>query len=326
MLSFDPLLSVEGLGVHFKTARGTLKAVNQVSFEMSKGEAYGLVGESGSGKSVTALSILRLLSPNARIASGKILFQGRDLLSLSDPEIRKIRGKEISMVFQDPQSSFDPLFTIANQIGEAIGIHQNLSHRETDHSVKALLRGVGIPEPEVRKDQYPHQYSGGMKQRAMSAMALSNNPLLVIADEPTTSLDVTIQAQIMDLFRGLKNKLNVSVLLITHDMALIAEFCDRVSVMYAGYIVETADVRTLFRNPRHPYTRALMDSIPRLDVDREELESIPGRLPNPIDLPSFCAYQPRCPFAEEVCLRGVPELRPVGVVRVACYRVQRGEA
>jgi len=322
----NSLISVEGLQVHFLTSRGMLKAVNNVSFEVNKGEAYGIVGESGSGKSVTALAILRILSPNARIGSGSIFFKGRDLLSLNDKEIRAIRGKEISMVFQDPQSSFDPIFTIANQISEAISIHRDLVPKEMDTHITGLLRSVGIPEPEIRKNQYPHQFSGGMKQRAMSAMALSNSPELIIADEPTTSLDVTIQAQIIELFKNLIEALGISILLITHDMGLIAELCDRVSVMYAGYILETADVYTLFKSPRHPYTKALIDSIPRLDLERDELESIPGRVPNPLDLPPFCVFQPRCKFATDICVRGMPGLQEVGEgSQVACYRVQRGE-
>ncbi len=325
-MASNSLISVERLQVHFLTVRGVLKAVNNVSFEVNKGEAYGIVGESGSGKSVTALAILRILSPNARIRYGKILFNRRDLLSLNDQEMRAIRGKQISMVFQDPQSSFDPIFTIANQIGEAVSIHRKLVPEEMDNHITGLLRSVGIPEPEIRKNQYPHQFSGGMKQRAMSAMSLSNSPELIIADEPTTSLDVTIQAQIIELFKNLIGELGVSILLITHDMGLIAELCDRVSVMYAGYILETADVYTLFKNPRHPYTKALIDSIPRLDLDRDELESIPGRVPNPLDLPLFCVYQPRCKSATDICLSGMPELLEVGEgAKVACYRAQRGE-
>jgi len=324
-MSPDVILSVRKLEVLFDTSRGPLKAVNNISFDVRPGEAYGIVGESGSGKSVTALSILRLLSPNATIASGQILFKGNDLLALRDDEMRSVRGKEISMVFQDPQASFDPVFTIASQIGEAMSLHQKVSRKRIDRSVVSLLKSVGIPEPEVRKNQYPHQFSGGMKQRAMSAMALSNSPALIIADEPTTSLDVTIQAQLMDLFRDLKDRLGVSILLITHDMALVADFCDRVSVMYAGSIVETADVRSLFKNPRHPYTKALINSIPRLDRDQEELESIPGRMPSLLELPPFCAYQPRCKFAQDRCRDGIPEASDVNGIKVACYRAQAGE-
>ena len=324
-MAAEPLLSVQDLEVAFDTPRGQLRAVNKVSFDIRPGEAYGIVGESGSGKSVTALSILRLLARNARIVSGRVLFKNRDLLALRDDEMRNVRGKEIAMVFQDPQASFDPVFTIRSQIGEAMSLHRSLSRKDVDASVVSLLRSVGIPEPDRRKDQYPHQFSGGMKQRAMSAMALSNSPALIIADEPTTALDVTIQAQMMDLFRDLKERLGVSILLITHDMGLVAEFCDRVSVMYAGSIVETADVHPLFKHPRHPYTRALIDSIPRLDLEQDELESIPGRMPSLLELPAFCAYQPRCRFAKPECLEGIPQAKDLDGARVACYRAQAGE-
>jgi peptide/nickel transport system ATP-binding protein len=309
----------------FETGRGPLRAVNKVSFDIRPGEAYGIVGESGSGKSVTALSILRLLARNARIVSGSVLFKGRDVLGLRDDEMRNLRGKEIAMVFQDPQASFDPVFTIRSQIGEAMSLHRSVSRKEIDANVVSLLRSVGIPEADRRKDQYPHQFSGGMKQRAMSAMALSNSPALIIADEPTTALDVTIQAQMMDLFRDLKERLGVSILLITHDMGLVAEFCDRVSVMYAGSIVETADVHELFKRPRHPYTRALIDSIPRLDREQDQLESIPGRMPSLLELPAFCAFQPRCRFAKPECLEGIPQAKDLDGARVACYRAHAGD-
>lgn len=325
-MPLDFLLSVQGLKVYFKTSQGLLRAVNDISFDIGKGEIYGIVGESGSGKSVTALSILCILPPNARIVAGKIEFKGRDLLSLVDRQIRSIRGKEISMVFQDALSSFDPVFTIANQIGEAVLIHQRMGFRQLDEHIIRLMSNVGIAEPVIRKDQYPHQFSGGMKQRAMSAMALSNSPELIIADEPTTSLDVTIQAQIMELFKDLTRSLGTSILLITHDMGIIAEVCDRVSVMYAGFILETADVFSLFKHPKHPYTISLIDSIPRLDKEAETLASIPGRIPNPLELPPFCVFQPRCPFATDVCSSGMPQLLEVEPgTKVACYRFQKGE-
>jgi oligopeptide/dipeptide ABC transporter ATP-binding protein len=324
-MTSDPILSVQDLEVVFATGRGPLRAVNKVTFDIRPGEAYGIVGESGSGKSVTALSILRLLARNARVVSGSILFKGRDVLALRDDELRNLRGKEIAMVFQDPQASFDPVFTIRSQIGEAMSLHRSLSRKEIDANVVSLLRSVGIPEADRRKDQYPHQFSGGMKQRAMSAMALCNSPALIIADEPTTALDVTIQAQMMDLFRDLKERLGVSILLITHDMGLVAEFCDRVSVMYAGSIVETADVHALFKHPRHPYTRALIDSIPRLDREQDQLESIPGRMPSLLELPAFCAYQPRCRFAKAECLEGIPQPRDLDGTRVACFRAHAGD-
>lgn len=321
----SPLLSVKNLQVQFNTRWGLLKAVNNISLEIQAREAYGIVGESGSGKSVTALTIMRLLPPSGRVVSGGVFFKGRDLLKLSDFEIRKVRGKEISLIFQDPQASLDPVFSIAHQIREAITIHQKMNPVGLDRRIIELLTSVGIPEPAIRKNQYPHQFSGGMKQRAMSAMALANSPALLIADEPTTSLDVTIQAQIIDLLHRLKTDLGVSVLLITHDMGLVAELCDRVSVMYAGYIVEAADVYSIFDHPRHPYTRGLISSIPRLDMEADTLESIQGRVPNPLELPPCCAFQPRCPHAQDVCKRRVPELLDIEQgVKVACFLAQGG--
>jgi len=326
IISPMPLLSVQDLRVQFKTPHGLLEAVNGISFDVEKGELFGIVGESGSGKSVTALSILKILPPNAKITGGRILFDGSDLLTMEDRSIRSIRGNAIAMIFQDALSSFDPVFTVANQIGEAVRIHRKMSSRQLDKYIVSLLSNVGIPEPKLRKDQYPHQFSGGMKQRAMAAMALSNNPDLIIADEPTTSLDVTIQAQLMELFKDLKDRLGVSILLITHDMGLIAEVCDRVAVMYAGCILETADVFSLFRNPRHPYTRGLVNSIPSLDKDSETLVSIPGRVPNPLELPAGCVFQPRCSFATGICSIDRPLLQRLGNgTEVACHRVQRGQ-
>jgi peptide/nickel transport system ATP-binding protein len=325
-MSSTPLLSVRDLQVQFKTLHGTVAAVNGVNFDIEKGELYGIVGESGSGKSVTALSILNILPPNGRIDSGQIRYMDSDLLTLEDHQMRAIRGNEIAMVFQDALASFDPVFTIANQIGEAVRIHRKISTSQLNDLIIQQLTSVGIPEPQVRKDQYPHQFSGGMKQRAMSAMALSNKPSLIIADEPTTSLDVTIQAQLMDLFMHLKESLGVSILLITHDMGLIAEVCDRVSVMYAGFILETADVFSLFKEPKHPYTRGLIDSIPSLDKDIDTLVSIPGRVPSPMELPTGCVFQPRCSYAEEACLLGMPKLQSLeNGTTVACFRVQKGE-
>lgn len=322
----ESLLRVEELQIQFRTIHGIIRAVNNASFDINRAEVYGLVGESGCGKSATALSILRLLASNAKIVSGRILFKGRNLLELSYDEIRTIRGKEISLVFQDPQTSLDPVFTISDQIAEAIEIHQKLQKNIVNENVVSLLKGVGIPQPEIRKDQYPHQFSGGMKQRAMSAMALSNRPDLIIADEPTTSLDVTIQAQIIDLLRDLKNDFGVAILLITHDMGLIAELCNRVSVIYAGYVVETADVYSIFKNPMHPYTRGLIESIPRVDVDSEELASIPGRVASPLELHKVCAFYPRCKYVKDICSRGIPELLEIKEgIKVACWLAQEGK-
>jgi len=325
-MPIDRLLSVQNLHVRFRTTRGILKAVEGASFDIKEKEIYGIVGESGSGKSVTALSILRILSPNADVVEGKILFKGRNLLDMGDRQIRSLRGKEISMIFQDALASFDPVFTIADQIGEAVRVHRKMPGGQLNDHIIRLLVNVGIPEPEIRMVQYPHQFSGGMKQRAMSAMALANTPALIIADEPTTSLDVTIQAQLMELFKDFAQRLGLSILLITHDMGLIAEVCDRVSVMYGGSILETADVFSLFKNPRHPYTRGLIESIPRIDRDANTLRSIPGRVPNPLEMPPFCVFQPRCAFAKEACAKGRPQLHELEPgIQVACYRVQEGE-
>jgi oligopeptide/dipeptide ABC transporter ATP-binding protein len=326
MASPETLLSVERLEVQFETPRGLLHAVNGVSFNVRRGEIYGIVGESGSGKSVTAMSIIRLLPSYARIHEGKIIFNERDLLKLDESEIRAIRGKEVAMIFQDPQTSFDPLFTIANQIGEAVRIHRKIGSRELNEQIVRLLNDVGIPEPDIRKDQYPHQFSGGMKQRAMCAMALSNSPEMIIADEPTTALDVTIQAQVMEMFKDLSRNAGLSILLITHDMGLIAETCDRVSVMYAGFVIETAGVFELFKRPRHPYTRGLIESIPRLDKEEETLTSIPGRAPNPLLLPPFCMFKERCAFSTDWCSESIPQLLEVEEDHwVACCRVQKRE-
>jgi oligopeptide/dipeptide ABC transporter ATP-binding protein len=320
-----PLLSVRDLHIQFNTPSGILDAVNGISFDIEKGELYGIVGESGSGKSVTALGILRILAPNARM-QGQIIYRQTDLLKLNDRQLRSIRGNHIAMVFQDAMASFDPVFTIANQIGEAVRIHRKMNTRQLNDHIVSLLGNVGIPDPRRRKDQYPHQFSGGMKQRAMSAMALSNNPALIIADEPTTALDVTIQAQLMALFKDLKERLGISILLITHDMGLIAEVCDRVSVMYGGFILETADVFDLFRDPKHPYTRGLIASIPSLDKTAKTLVSIPGKVPNPLNLPPGCVFQPRCPYADERCQGGRPPLTALADgTKVACYRVPNGE-
>jgi oligopeptide/dipeptide ABC transporter ATP-binding protein len=319
----SPLLSIHGLQVQFHTRRGILNAVNDASFKIYPGEVYGIVGESGSGKSVTALTTLGLLPSTAEVVSGHILFNNRNLLEFDDAEMRAIRGKEIGFVFQDPQASFDPVFTIANQIGEAITIHRKQSKGELHQRIEKLLKSVGIQEVKARKNQYPHQFSGGMKQRAMLAMAIANNPALIIADEPTTSLDVTIQAQVIDLLLSLKNRLGIAVLLITHDMGLIAELCDRVSVMYAGYIVESAGVNSIFNNPHHPYTQGLLASVPSLDVYKNNLESIPGRVPDPTQSYAHCIFQPRCRYAEQACMVAMPRLKEVETgIHVACFRMQ----
>ncbi|MBA7498099.1 Oligopeptide transport ATP-binding protein OppD [subsurface metagenome] len=303
------LLEIKNLKTHFFSHEGIVKAVDGVSFKINQGETLGIVGESGSGKSVTALSVMKLIPhPPGKIVNGEIYFEGKDLLKLDNKEIRKIRGKKISMIFQEPMTSLDPVFTIGHEIGEAIQLHQGLNKKEARKKAIEILKIVGIPDVDKRIDNYPHELSGGMRQRVMIAMALSCNPTLLIADEPTTALDVTIQAQILRLINDLKDKFGASVMLITHDLGVIAEMCDNVAVMYAGHIVEYTDVYTLFSNPLHPYTKGLSKSIPRMNVETEHLDAIPGIVPNLLDLPSGCPFHPRCDFCFERCVKEMPEL------------------
>ncbi len=306
------LLRVKDLKTYFFTHEGIVRAVDGVSFEINKGETLGLVGESGCGKSVTALSIMRLIpDPPGKIINGEIYFEGKNLLELDEKEMRRIRGKKISMIFQEPMTSLDPVFTIGHEIMEAIQLHQGLKKEEARQRAIEALRIVGMPDPERRIDEYPHELSGGMRQRAMIAMALSCNPTLLIADEPTTALDVTIQAQILRLIDELKDKFGASVILITHDLGVIAEMCDYVAVMYAGHIVEYTNVDALFSSPLHPYTKGLNRSIPRLDVESERLEIIKGSVPNLLNVPSGCPFHPRCDFCEERCVKEMPKLMEV---------------
>jgi len=303
------LLEIKNLKTHFFTHEGTVKAVDGVSFKINQGETLGIVGESGSGKSVTALSVMRLIPhPPGKIVGGEIYFEGKNLLKLDDKEIRKMRGKKISMIFQEPMTSLDPVFTIGHEIGEVIQLHQGSSKEEARKKSIEILKVVGIPDVEKRIDNYPHELSGGMRQRVMIAMALSCNPTLLIADEPTTALDVTIQAQILRLINDLKDKFGASVMLITHDLGVIAEMCDNVAVMYAGNIVEYTDVYTLFNNPLHPYTKGLIKSMPRMNVEAEHLDVIPGMVPNLLDLPSGCPFHPRCDLSFKKCVEEMPEL------------------
>jgi peptide/nickel transport system ATP-binding protein/oligopeptide transport system ATP-binding protein len=303
------ILKIEELKTYFFTHEGTVKAVDGINLKIKKGETLGLVGESGCGKSVTALSIMRLIqSPPGKIVSGKIYFDGKNLLDLNEKEMRKIRGKKISMIFQEPMTSLDPMFTIGHEIMEVLKLHQGLKKDDARKKAIESLKLVGIPDPERRIKEYPHELSGGMKQRAMIAMALSCNPALLIADEPTTALDVTIQAQILRLIDDLKKKLETSVLIITHDLGVIAETCENVAVMYAGHIVEQTDVKTLFRNPLHPYTKGLMKSIPRLDIETKRLDIIRGIVPNLLDIPLGCPYHPRCDFCKDKCKKELPGL------------------
>lgn len=326
-MSKEKLIEMKGLKTYFYTEQGVSKAVNGVDLEIYPGETLGIVGESGCGKSVTSLSIMRLIpEPPGKIIDGNIFFKGRDLSKLSQAEMREIRGNEISMIFQEPMTSLNPVFTIGEQISEAIILHQKLSQEEAVERSVEMLRKVGIPLPEQRISEYPHQLSGGMRQRVMIAMALSCDPALLIADEPTTALDVTIQAQILELMNDLKDKFNMSIMMITHDLGVIAEVSDRVAVMYAGKVVEYTDVNTLFANPQHPYTWGLLNSVPRLDKKVDRLTTIPGIVPSPYDFPEGCKYNTRCPLADDKCLAAEPEMQVVeDGHQVSCWHLDRLE-
>ena len=319
----DPqLLDVRDLKVEFQTLEGTVHALNGVSFSVKPGETLGIVGESGCGKSVSVLSVMRLIpQPPGRILSGEVEFAGRDLLRLSSVEMQEVRGKDISMIFQDPMTSLNPVLTIGRQISETMMVHIGLSEKGARQAALDLLEQVGIPNPALRLDDYPHHFSGGMRQRVMIAMALSCKPRLLIADEPTTALDVTIQAQILDLVKQLRDQLDMAVIWISHDLAVIAELADRVVVMYSGYLVEEADVFQLYRQPLHPYTLALLQSLPRLDTgELDKLVSIPGAPPDGTRLPHGCPFAPRCRFAGTRCHLENPPLMEVGPDhRAACW-------
>jgi len=314
-----PLIDVRDLRTYFYTEDGVVKAVDGVTFGIEPEGTLGVVGESGCGKSVTALSIMGLVPmPPGKITSGEIIFhrdgQAIELTKLNPKgkAYRSIRGKEIAMIFQEPMTSLNPVFTIGYQIMEAIMLHQNVSKKEARQKAIEMLRQVGIPLPEQRVDEYPHQLSGGMRQRAMIAMALSCNPSLLIADEPTTALDVTIQAQVLDLMRDLQKRFRTAIMLITHDLGVVAEMCEEVVVMYLGKVVEHAPIRPLFHDPKHPYTQGLLKSIPSLATKKERLEPIKGVVPDPLDAPSGCPFHPRCPHAMEICTRETPTLKEVG--------------
>jgi len=317
----DALVEIRNLSVHYFTEEGVVRAVDGVSLSIRRGETLGVVGESGCGKSVTSLSIMRLIpTPPGKIVSGEILFEGEDLLKKSEAAMRRIRGREISMIFQEPMTSLNPVYTIGDQIAEAVRHHLGLSRRAALEKAVEMLRLVGIPAPERRVKEYPHQLSGGMRQRVMIAMALSCRPKLLIADEPTTALDVTIQAQILELMRKLKRELGMAIMLITHDLGVVAEMCERVVVMYAGQVVEEADVVSLFRRPLHPYTEGLLRSVPRIDEKVEKLHVIEGAVPSPLDLPPGCRFEPRCPHAVPLCRESMPALKEAAPGRyVACH-------
>jgi len=325
----DLLLRVKDLRTYFYTDDGVVKAVDGVDYTIRKGETLGMVGESGCGKSVSALSVLRLIQePPGKIVGGEIWFKGQDLFKKSPEEMRKIRGNDISMIFQEPMTSLNPVYTIGVQISEAIVLHQKLDKEKALKKTVEMLKLVGIPSPETRVHEYPHELSGGQRQRVMIAMALSCNPYLLIADEPTTALDVTIQAQILELMKKLKDEIGMSILMITHDLGVIAEVSDNVVVVYAGKAVEYADVVSIFKNPRHPYTMALQNSIPRLtDKPGKKLEVIQGGIPDPLALPSGCKFHPRCKFAIDFCKKEEPELEKIEddhVVR--CWMYNKNKA
>ena len=311
----EPLLSLENLSTSFFTSKGVVPAVSKVSLSVGRGEVHGIVGESGCGKSVTSLSIMGLVAPPGKIVEGKILLGGRDLTRLDNDTMCELRGNEVAMIFQEPMTSLNPVFTVGRQVSESILIHRKVSREEARKRTLDMFRLVGIPEPETRYGCYPHQLSGGLRQRVMIAMALVCEPKLLIADEPTTALDVTIQAQILDLMRALRDKLDTAIILITHDLGVVAELCDRVTVMYAGTVVEEADIYTLFDRPSHPYTRGLMGSIPGTSASRGSdgrLTTIPGMVPNLLDLPSGCRFHPRCRMARPVCREQDPPLFDLG--------------
>ncbi len=322
----DPLLEVKNLHTEFTTDEGSFFAVEDVSFVVEKGKVLGIVGESGCGKSVTSLSVLRLIQKPGRIRSGQVLFHGKNLLDLSEPEMRSIRGGKISMIFQEPMTSLNPVFTIGNQIDEAIRVHmQGLTSAEVQSRSIEILRKVGIPAPEKRYHDFPHQLSGGMRQRVMIAIAMSCDPELLIADEPTTALDVTIQAQILDLIRKLQADTKASVLLITHDLGVVAEMCHDVMVMYAGKIVEYGSVEDIFYRPRHPYTKGLIDAVPRgseivRSTKNDPLATIKGMVPSLLNLPKGCRFADRCSYAQKTCFDSYPQQTKLrGSHRVSCY-------
>jgi peptide/nickel transport system ATP-binding protein len=320
----QPLLELRNLKTWFYTDEGIARSVDGVSYSILPGETLGCVGESGCGKSVTALSIMRLIpDPPGKIVEGQVLLEGADLVKLPEEQMRKVRGNKIGMIFQEPMTSLNPVFTIGDQIAEAVILHQHVGRREAKDRAIEMLRRVKIPSPEKRVDEYPHQMSGGMRQRVMIAMALSCDPKLLIADEPTTALDVTIQAQILTLIRELQDQFGMSVLLITHDLGVVAQTAHHVNVMYAGKVVERAATRELFKNPRHPYTVGLFRSIPKLGQKLKRLDVIPGVVPSALEFPSGCRFRNRCPFATERCAAEEPPLREIGAVSSATGAVEQ---
>ena len=322
----DSLLTVQDLQVQFQTKKGVNTAVDGIGFSVERGEILGIVGESGCGKSVTSLSILRLLGTNSMISQGSIKLEGRELLSLSEDEMCKIRGNEIAMIFQEPMTALNPTMSIGEQLMEPLMIHQGYKKKDAWKEAVEVLKKVGIAAPEKRMKEYPHQLSGGMRQRVMIAMAVSCAPRLLIADEPTTALDVTIQAQILELMLELRQKMNTAIILITHDMGVVAETADNILVLYAGKVVEYGSVKEIFNNPRHPYTRGLLNSIPPLEEDVDELNTIEGTVPGPGQMPAGCRFSPRCPLASERCSSCQPGLYKAGNSMVSCFQYEDGQA
>ena len=321
----DSLLSVKDLQVQFQTKKGINTAVDGISFSIGKGEILGIVGESGCGKSVSSMSILRLLGTNAKISQGSIKLGDKELLSLSEDEMCKIRGNEIAMIFQDPMTALNPIMTIGDQLIEPLVIHQGYKKKDAWKEAIEVLKKVGIAAPEKRMKEYPHQLSGGMRQRIMIAMAVSCAPKLLIADEPTTALDVTIQAQILELMLDLREKLNTAIMLITHDMGVVAETADNILVLYAGKVVEYGSVKDIFNDPKHPYTQGLLSSIPPLTEDVDELNTIEGTVPAPGQMPAGCRFSPRCPYATERCRMEQPGIYHAGNAMVSCFKYEGGQ-
>ncbi|UTC76168.1 ABC transporter ATP-binding protein [Treponema sp. OMZ 792] len=320
----EELLNIEDLSIYYITEAGETKAVNNLNLKLGKGETLGFVGETGAGKTTTALGIMRLVpNPPGKIVSGKISFDGEDILSKTEKEMQEIRGNKISMIFQDPMTSLNPVMTVGEQIAEVLALHQNLKKEELKEKTAQMLETVGIKRERI--NDYPHQFSGGMKQRVVIAMALACNPMLIIADEPTTALDVTIQAQVLELMIELQNKYNTSMIMITHDLGIVAEICDHVAIMYAGSVIEYGTVEKLYTDPKHPYTKGLFASIPTLDADEESLHVIKGAPPNPVDLPTGCKFHPRCEFATERCKCEVPKMIDLDDSHcVSCFLFDKG--
>ncbi len=323
----EVLLEIKDLCVEFQTVEGTVRAVNHLNYTLHKGEKLGIVGESGSGKSVSSLGMLQLIpNPPGRITGGEILYKGQDLVKASEKEMQKIRGNEISMIFQEPMTSLNPIIQCGKQIAESLQLHWGMKKKEAMEEAIHMMQAVGIADSEIRAHEYPHQMSGGMRQRVMIAMALACQPKILIADEPTTALDVTIQAQILDLIRELNRKMGTSVIFITHDLGVVSELCDTVIVMYTGHIVEQAPAAELFAEPKHPYTRGLLDAIPKITKDRSPLKTIEGMVPNPTERTEGCSFSPRCPHATDRCRREAPPVKQISDTRqVRCCLYENTE-